>query len=98
MEIKGIRKAVRLYLEANEGGYYSPRYGMLMLDRSTGEVWCDEFNDLGHNSYVNYKDPAVINLAREIYSSGDEVTTTTATLYASKLCENWSSLIQEVTP
>lgn len=90
MEIKGIKKAVRLYKEANEGGYYSPRYGMLMLDRSTGEVWCDEFYDFGHNSYVQYKDAAVINLASEIYSAGDEVNTITAEQYASKLCETYA--------
>ncbi len=62
MKLKGLKKAIGEYNRANKGGCYSPRYGRLMLDKSTGEIWCDEFYDLGHNEYKNYHNPDIINL------------------------------------
>lgn len=46
------------------GGAYSPRYAYIMLDRSSGKVWADEFYDLGHGSWVKYDDSAIVNLSR----------------------------------
>ena len=62
MKIKGIKKAVGEYQRANSEGYYSPRYGKLMFDTETGEVWTDEFYSLGHNEWKEYHSAAVINL------------------------------------
>lgn len=62
-KISGIKKAVGDFQRANAGGYYSPRYGTLMLDRGTGEVWTDEFYDLGHNSWKEYKDRNIMDLS-----------------------------------
>ena len=62
IKIKGLKKSIGDYQRANEGGYYDARYGRLMLDRSTGELWTDEFYSLGHNSWKEYHDDAIINL------------------------------------
>lgn len=61
--IKGIKKAVGLYQRLNAGGAYSPHYGVMMLNKATGEVWTDEFYDLGHNSRKEYKDKNIMNLS-----------------------------------
>lgn len=34
----GLKKAVGEYKKYNAGGKYSPEYGLLMLDKSTGEL------------------------------------------------------------
>lgn len=63
-KVKGIKKAVGDYNRANKGGVYSPRYGYIMLDRESGEVWTDEFYSLGHGSWKQYHSNNVINLSR----------------------------------
>ena len=85
-KITGIKKAVGEYKRANEGGYYSASYGILMLDRSTGEVWCDYFCSLGHNEWKVYHDAAIIDLGREIEQSGDSVSMKTVREYAERMC------------
>jgi hypothetical protein len=85
-KITGIKKAVGEYQRANAGGYYSARYGVMMLDRSTGEVWCDEFFSLGHNSWKVYHDAAIINLGREIVENGEPVNMKTVKEYADRMC------------
>lgn len=60
MKITGVEKAVETYKRANGGGYYSSSHGVLMINRSTGHVWCDEFAD--ENSWVEYNDSAVIRI------------------------------------
>lgn len=62
MKIKGLKKAVGEYQRANKGGYYSPRYGCLMFDKSDGELWTDEFYSLGHNSWKEYHSDTIVNL------------------------------------
>ena len=62
LKIKGVKKAVGDYNRANAEGGHSPRYGFLMLDRSTGEVWTDEFYSIGHNEWKEYHDSAIIDL------------------------------------
>lgn len=47
MKITGLKKAVGEYQRANKEGYYSPKYGYLMFDKATGELWTDEFYSLG---------------------------------------------------
>lgn len=59
VKLKNLRKAVGDYQTCNKGGIYSPRYGVLMLDPETGELWCDEFYSLGHNSFSVYHSPVV---------------------------------------
>lgn len=49
MKIKGLKSAVGEYKSTNKEGYYSPRYGHLMFDRGSGEIWTDEFYSLSHN-------------------------------------------------
>lgn len=61
--IKGIKKAVGTFNRANAGGAYSPRYGVLMLDKEAGEVWTDEFYSMGRNSWKEYQDENIINLS-----------------------------------
>ena len=91
MKITGTKKAVREYQRANAGGYYSPSYGIMMLDRSTGEVWTDYFHDLGHNSYKSYNDPAIINLGREIEQDRKAVCMATVKEYAARLCDAYTA-------
>ncbi len=72
--MKNLRKAVREYKEINKGGYYDPHYGYLMYDTETNDLWCSEFYDLGHNSYIDYSDcPEVINLGRMMREHGVEI-------------------------
>lgn len=66
MKITGLRKAVSEYNRYNAGGYYSPEYAELMFDTETGELWTDYSYSLGHNSWKEYHDPAVINIGRMI--------------------------------
>lgn len=62
IKITGIKKAVGDYRRANADGFFSPRYGVLMIDRSTGEVWTDEFYSLGRNEWKEYHDAAICDL------------------------------------
>jgi hypothetical protein len=63
MKLKGLKKAVGDYKRYNNGGVYDPHYSNLMFNVKTGELWNDEFYDLGHNSYVQYNDKNIINLS-----------------------------------
>lgn len=90
-KITGIKKAVGEYNRANAGGYYSASYGNLMLDRSTGEVWCDYFYSLGHNEWKQYHDPAIIDLGREITEQGDTVSMKTVRAYAERMCGEYTA-------
>lgn len=62
MTIKGLKKAVGDYQRANAGGWADPRYGKLMFDKSTGEVWTDEFYSIGHNTWKEYHSSDVVCL------------------------------------
>lgn len=89
-EAKAI-KALKEYNLANKGD--PAKYGHLMLDRSTGEVWCDVFCDLGRNSVTHYKNEAIIDLAREMSNRSRyyDFTVTKANIVdcTTKLCEEW---------
>ena len=37
-----------------------------MFDKSTGELWADEFYDLGHNSYNVYSNTDIVALGLEM--------------------------------
>lgn len=82
--LTNVETAVSEYREANKDGMYSPRYGKLMLDRSTGEVWTDEFYSLGHNEWKEYHNKAIINLGSLINENGENVTVDTANEYGKK--------------
>lgn len=73
-KIKGLKKAVGEYRRANAGGYYSPRYGYLMFDKNTGEIWTDEFFSLGQNSWKEYHSDSIINLGRLMGEKNMDVT------------------------
>lgn len=74
MKIKGIKKAVGQYKEFNKGGYYDPHYGRLMFNKETGEIWTDEFWSIGHNTWNEYDDPAIINLGYAMMGKDVRVT------------------------
>ena len=90
MKIIGIKVAVGDYKRANKGGMYSPRYGRMMLDRKTGEVWTDVFYDIGHNTWTEYRNPAIINLGRLIGDNNDTVNMQTVRKYAEASCAKYS--------
>ena len=63
MKIHNLKKAIGDYKRFNDGDAYSPRYGLLMYEKSSGHLWTDEFYDLGHNAYIVYDDDGdVVNL------------------------------------
>ena len=64
IKIKGLKKAVGDYQRANVEGSYSPRYGCLMFDQKSGELWTDEFYSLGHSSWKEYQSKSVVNLGK----------------------------------
>lgn len=72
-KIIGLKKAVGEYRRANRGGYLSPEYGYLMFDRSTGELWCDYFNDFGHGSFKEYYSPDIIRIDADMKGLGYDV-------------------------
>lgn len=74
MTIKGIKKAIGDYNRFNEGGAYSPRYGILMFDEETGELWTDEHYDLGHGSWTDYEKETIINIGKEVTREFGSVT------------------------
>lgn len=87
IEIKGIKKAVGDYNRANANGFYGARYGNMMLNRNTGEVWTDEFYSLGHNEWKEYHDKSIINLVgymAEYHNDDFAVNMTTVKEFASK--------------
>lgn len=84
MKIKGLKKAVGDYQRANADGAYSPRYGHLMLDESTGEVWTDEFYSLGHNEWKVYHSDSVVRLDSAMYGEGLEVSMKNVRKYIEK--------------
>lgn len=73
LKLQGLNTAIGNYHRANSGGPYSPRYGYLMLDKSTGLIWCDEFYSLGHNERISYHSPDIINLGLIMENQGYEI-------------------------
>lgn len=75
LKLKGLNKAIGDYHRANSGSRspYNPRYGYLMLDKSTGEIWCDEFYSLGHNEWITYHSQDIINLGIIMEYQGYEI-------------------------
>lgn len=74
IKIKGLKKAVGDYQKANAGGIYDMRYGFLMYDKETGELWVDEFYNIGHNNYKRYESSAIINLGERMKDLDIEIT------------------------
>lgn len=64
MKLKGLKKSVGEYQRYNEGGYFSPEYGILMYDKATGQLWTDYFYSIGHNTWNEYNSSSVVNLSR----------------------------------
>ena len=74
MKINGLKKAIGEYKRANSGGHYSPQYGKLMYNTSTGEIWTDWFYGIGHNQWKAYHDESVIDLGHKMGKRGIDVT------------------------
>ena len=74
MKIKGLKKAIGEYKRANFGGHYSPQYGKLMYDTSTGEIWTDYFCSLGHNQWKAYESESIVDLGRKMKEREIEIT------------------------
>jgi len=62
VKIKGLKKAVGKFQRANEDGPWSSHYGYLMYDSSDGQLWTDEFESIGHNSWNEYHSSTIVNL------------------------------------
>ena len=86
MKLSGLKKAVGDYQRANAGGAYSMFYGFLMLNKATGELWTDEFCDLGHGTYMQYHSPDIINLSRKMAEQGLAVNMANVRALATQLC------------
>ena len=72
--IKGLKSAVGEYKKYNEGGQYSPEYGILMFDAINNEVWTDYFYSVGRNNYKVYEDRNIINLGKMMEKANIKVT------------------------
>ena len=95
MKIKNLRKAVSYYKECNAGGRYDSRYGILMLDRASGELWVDEYSDFGRNSFTAYNNPALCNLSRRMEMAEININESSVRMFAEKLCEQWTGAAAE---
>ncbi len=89
IKITGVKKAVGDYKRLNKGGYYSPHYGNLMIDRDTGEVWTDEYYDISHKSYTVYKYPSIADLIELTGNENFIVNMKNVKEAAKKACEEW---------
>ncbi|MDE6724703.1 MAG: hypothetical protein K2J79_03770, partial [Ruminiclostridium sp.] len=87
LKIKGIKKAVGDYKRANAEGWFSPRYGCLMLDMANGEVWTDGFYNFEHNDLNEYHDSAIINLGYKMAGMGLVVTMENVKQAAAEVCK-----------
>lgn len=87
MKIKNLRKSVSYYKQCNAGGRYASRYGLLMLDTGTGELWVDEFSDWGHHSYAVYDDPDICCISNMIEEADIDIKEATVKAFAEKLCK-----------
>lgn len=90
MKIKGLKKAIGEYNRANRDGAYSPRYGILMFDYSDGEIWTDEFYDLGHGSWNEYHSDTIINLGAEMKRRGIHINMGNTKEFINDNWEYWS--------
>lgn len=72
--LKNLKKAVGDYQRTNKGGTYDPRYGFLMFDRKTRELWTDEYYDIGHNTWKEYNSDSIMNLGRLMGEQGLDIT------------------------
>ena len=92
--IKGIKKAVGDYQRLNAGGAYSPHYGVMMLNKETGEIWTDEFYSLGHNSWKEYKDKNIMNLSAYMEQREITVNMNNVRIIASRIMEKFKMTYQ----
>ena len=74
LKLKGLNKAIGDYHRANSGGPYSARNGRLMLNKSTGEIWTDEFYSFNLNNWKEYHSKDIINLGLIMENDGYEIT------------------------
>lgn len=88
MKIKGLKKAVGDYKAFNQGGYYSPHYGNLMYNTETGDLWTDEFWDLGHSFYIPYQSENIVDLGKMMTEKEITVTTTSVKEFIKNNFEN----------
>lgn len=91
MKITGIKKAVGEYKRANSEGWSSPWYGNIMLDREDGHVWTDVFYSLGHNEWMEYRSPSIIDLGHWMNMQDEDAVINMQTVKAAaeKLCSEW---------
>lgn len=87
MKITNLKKAIGEYQRANSEGYYSPRYGRLMFDKSDGLVWCDQFYSLGHNEWKEYHSDSIVDLGRIIVQNEEAVNMKSAKKYIELICK-----------
>lgn len=74
MKLKKLKKAVRDYRKFNQGGIFSPEYGILMFDKSDGELWTDYFYSIGHNEWKVYHSDDIVYLSNMMEERGIDVT------------------------
>lgn len=89
--IKGIKGAVGEYKRANSGGWLSPWYGCMMLDREDGQVWTDTFYNLGHNEWKEYHSQSIICLSKLMNEMGIEINMRNTREMAEQLCRKWAA-------
>ena len=67
MDVKTLKAKVDYFNECNAGGQYSSRDAYLMFDCNTGDVWCDEFCNYGHNDWIRYDDDSIFNIVTDMH-------------------------------
>lgn len=89
MKIKNLKKAIGHYRESNRTNAwgYSRMRGELMLDRSTGELWVDDFFD--SYSWKEYKSESIVNLGRRMEDDGIEIKMANVKAYAEDLIREY---------
>ena len=82
MKITGVKKAI--------SAYRNRQYVRIMVDRSTGEVWADEFAD--ENSFIHYDSPAICSVSSAFsYEDFYNVNMATVRAAAERLCAEWAA-------
>lgn len=87
--VKNLCKAVSDYNEFNKGGVYDPHYGKLMYNKSTNELWTDEFYALGHTSFKQYDDPNIVDIVYEMAEQAQDAVTVNTTTVSQFIIDNY---------
>ena len=62
MKINGLKAASHTTKTLVNGNRYNPHYCIVYYNTASGDVWANEYYDIGHGSYTAYDDNDIIRV------------------------------------